>query len=351
MCVHKTIIFLGLVSGESILLKSNPIYVLNCGGLCNRLNNFINGIYVSRIFNRPLVLYWPVNRACQIRFDQLFDSEIQVEYFTDWEPKTISDYNEIVGKQCICYKKEWQSFNHHKKDFDRFRKYSKKKYGNKLIVDIKANQFGTLLQGGDLLDFVPAKERLKVLGSLRVVPELQKKIDDFCETNHFGKNVVGVHIRQTDAAIMNESHYLKKITAYLTKNPKQRFFICSDSSNVEKNFKYHLGENILLNPKKNPPLKIDGDDDWVTNKEGVEKYNVLRTENAMKEALIDLYLLGKSDFKIRSFGSFSNVGYYLSLINYYQDTDQLTMLTRGKVRYYTKYQKLKYLIEKIKYCR
>jgi len=75
---------------------------------------------------------------------------------------------------------------------------------------------------------------------------------------------------------------------------------------------------VIVYPKDYYPEKIDQGQPWRTNSQGKDAYNVFRSENSVKEAMIDLYLLSKTDFQIKisgSSGSFSRVASYLATTN------------------------------------
>ena len=330
------------------MFETNPIYVINCGGLCNRLNNIINGAFISELFKRPLVLFWPMNRACHIRFGQLFENNISVEDLPDWEPETPEAYAKMVGDKCVCYKKKWRFLAQNEMNPSIFRTYCDFSHGRSLLDDIKKNKYGTLLQGGELLSLVPAVKRLMALKGLRPISEIRERVKTFCIENRLDRTVLGMHIRQTDAANIQESFYINKIKSYLRRRPDCRIFICSDSIDAENKIARKFTKNIIINPKNNYPLKLDAQGDWTTDSSGVKKYNVFRSDNSVKEALIDLCLLARTTFKIRSFGSFSNIGFYLSLIEAFEEPQKMDILTKTKVRHYTEYQRLAHYVEKMK---
>lgn len=325
-------------------MSYNPIYVLNCGGLCNRLNNLINGTYVSDILKRKMIVYWPMNQACWCKVDELFQNQFNIKYFDNWEPETMGDYIGLFGNKCRFYRKEWPpGFSD-----ARFSRYDRYPGRRRLLGAINKCKNGVLLQGGTIFDFIPANQRLRILRELVPADDVRHAVDDFVLRNNLDKRIMGMHVRQTDAANINKDYFVKKLEATFSKRPKKRFFVCSDSTDLEHELRERFGDNVIINPKKAYPVRLDSNSGWITEVPGSGKYNVWRSTDSVKEALTDLYLLAKTRFVVRSHGSFSNIGYYLSLVEEFQGQDKVDFLTRLKIQHYNLYQRIIFRFERLK---
>lgn len=330
---------------------SEIIYSINYGGLCNRINNLINSIYLSKCLQRSLVIYWPINQACNCRYDDLFENDYKIVYLSgqDQELVNYEDYIELFGDNCTFYKKSWKDLSASNNGFSNIRSFDHFKNHSELLNDMRKVRKDVLVQSSRILPSIPPLEMLKGLKQLILKKEINNSIIAFCENNNINKDVIGAHARQTDAAIIREDFYVHKIDSFLRKKNTQRMFFCSDSKELEIKIKETFGQRLIINPKDHYPVKLNDSCEWVTSSQGVGKYNIFRSVNSVKEALIDLHLLGQTTFRVRSFGSFSTIGYYLSLINQNHKC-KISRFADFKISHYNDFQRFVYAVDKIKFA-
>ncbi len=248
------------------------------GGLSNRLKCLINSFNLSEKLGWKVVLYWPKDEACNCEFEELFDKKI----------KKIS--KEDLRK--ILKDKNYEYYDDSSKKIKGGKKFIilnliktgnfKKGYLNLLNVNLPSKKFNPKLRKiitNTFLDLKPKKEIISKANNF-----FNKKLD---------KDSIGLHIRKGDfvnlkseiCLISPSKEFEKIISKELIINPKIKIFLSTDSFKEEINLKKIFGKKIIICPKK---TKNRGE------------------EGAVKEALIDLMILSKTDKIYGTYGSTFN---------------------------------------------
>ena len=225
----------------------------NGGGIGNRLKGLISVIRIGKAYNRKVLLHWPKNvlMGCDFnvlfknKFNEISDRELDEtlkkkhSFYRDW-------LNNIKSKRRIHLFQCWR--------FLMLQNEIPRKFA-KVYPTIKGNNIDFEY------DRIPEKIKKEILSHLRsLIPtkEIKKRVKDFEKKNKVSE-MVGIHIRRTDfkkspdgrGNISTDDLFFKRIEEILKKNPKQKFFLCTDSLETEKEFKEKYGKRMVVLPKKN----------------------------------------------------------------------------------------------------
>lgn len=124
------------------------------------------------------------------------------------------------------------------------------------------------------------KEYLKYVRRLKPSKKISNAVNTFAK-KHNMKNMIGVHVRRGDFInywdgrdkVSSDEKYFQKMSQLISKNPKTKFFLTTDSMETQKKFIEKFGKSIIVSSNK--------DFHRGTNK-------------ATKDALVDLLLLSKT---------------------------------------------------------
>lgn len=124
------------------------------------------------------------------------------------------------------------------------------------------------------------EELLRHIRKLEPHKSIKRVIEGFIKTNNW-KNITGLHVRRTDfqltldgrGKVSTDEKFFTQMEKILSKNPKTRFFLATDSKETERKFINRFGSKIITYPKK-----------------GWDK----SSSEFTKEALIELLLLSKT---------------------------------------------------------
>jgi hypothetical protein len=107
-----------------------------------------------------------------------------------------------------------------------------------------------------LNEFLNKKEKYKYITKnyLKLHPEIKKQINTYVNGN-FGGNVLGVHVRVTDMnhshpylGIVNNTHYLDKISQVLNNGNFDKVFVASDNNETIEQLIKEYGDLIMYYP-------------------------------------------------------------------------------------------------------
>jgi hypothetical protein len=248
-------------------------------GLANRMNVLVSCMYLQKIVDEPFHYYWHQSEELNATFEDLFEPIP----FVDMHPAN----NKFKGcgiKYVRFFLMQWYGFV----------KYDKV-YTNKTF-------FSLLNKGLDTVTKELTNPKKKILLKIvcefgdctlnykffKPISKLQQQIDRISHT--FNAHTLGVHIRQTDnkRAIHDSPLHLfyKKMDTCLMNQPETTFFISTDDPSVEDAFKVKYGERIYTIPNKN------------FSRNSVE---------GMQQAVVDMFLLSKTQKIIGSFHSTFNI--------------------------------------------
>lgn len=235
-------------------------------GLCNRMRVLASAIELAKWNNSSLDVIWNLERKFNCRFEELFLVPSSVNKIVYRDLHTLSGN---IARNLIHFRSGGYDIRLFKKDINKLR------YNNL--------EFETLTKGKRIYistdsDFIRHDARLK---EFTVEESLAGKISSY--TDHVNQ-AVGVHIRRTDhkkAKIYSPtSLFIEKMDKEISEQPETRFFLATDSPEVEDRLVARFGDRIITHPKRS----LNRDD-----------------PDAIKDALIDLYCLASCK---KIFGSY-----------------------------------------------
>ena len=225
-------------------------------GLCNRMRALDSAIQLAEANNSQLEVIWNLERKFNCRFDELFLVPKCISNIIYRDMRTIPRI--IAGKLSNLF--HIQSDNcFFQKDIDR----------------LIRNEADFVELTADKTTFISTYIRYFSLNQnfreFTVEDSLQQIIRAYADRL---ENAVGVHIRRTDNRKATRSSptslFIKYMEREVINQPESRFFLATDSPEVETELVGIFEDRIIVHPKRS----LDRDD-----------------PDAIKDALIDLYCL------------------------------------------------------------
>ena len=291
--------------------------IVQCGGgLCNRINNLVNGIYLSGLLGRKLYVWWDLNQACHCPLEKLFSNDFDQNHkeaysddFVYYSPfHTDEIQNKVQNKYGeVARRPLWKHDaypNMHTRQAD-----SVSYLSGQIIAELNAIKSPALIFSSSLIltEVIPESAIGKILSDLQPVPELSVRIDSCIKTSNINNSVIGVHLRKTDYNLLDDRRVIRAIKKYLKADRGKKFLVCSDSMATEEKFKRLYPANILSIGEKSFIEKIDPE------KTDQSFYNLMRTEKSVQSALVDMYLLAHTSLEIFSpISTFAQTAFRLS---------------------------------------
>ena len=266
----------------------------NGGGIGNRIKGLISILRLSKELDRKPLLYWPKNVLMGCDFKELFD--FNVEEINDEE------LNRIKEEEDFDFYRDWLDNIYVKNDYliiQCWRFLMKKGEIRKKFAKV----YPTMK--GNNIDFeferIPlgiAGNIVKDLRKLKPSKEIMERVEKFDEEEKVNE-MIGIHLRRTDfnkspdgrGNISTDDLFVERIEEIIKKNPKQKFFVCTDSPETEKDLKEKFGESIVVFPKTN----------WI-----------MSSKEASKDSLTDLLLLSKTKKILGTYlSTFTEIAWWL----------------------------------------
>jgi len=263
-------------------MKKIILYVT--GGLSNRVFPLASVLEFTKITNRELFVYWPIDNRCGANFKDLYkDNNIsfidddflnslddsKTKYYSEFEDGVLNDFN-VYHRNFL------------------FNKYK----AQKLIVgalNFDLDVENICFTSNTFLNFVSLEISKNILKNFKVIDECLEKIEYFKNLLNLDEHIVGAHIRGCDFSISLD-YYVNKIQNILSNNKSQKIFICSDDNDFEKSLLTMFSDNIIIRQNKKYVNKKNVNSGWI--------HNTDTDIDCMKEAIIDLFLLSKTNFLI-----------------------------------------------------
>jgi|GEM_PF-309804 len=279
------------ITGVPYLICRKPIpkrVICYCvGGLGNRLLPLASCVELARRTGRQLVILWRNDDfRCQVAFRELFENQIPTLSDADMEqiraPKIYADMNDVSFEAALNQKSALS---------DLVLQYGA---ADRNAVSLEDENQDVIVYHNHLIPTLDRDQIRRFLQQLRPIPELQSRIDAFAAEQGIDRTVMGVHARGTDFNV-DVQRYAEKISKVLKQRQQQRFLVCSDDPQYERQLKEMFPDNIIVRPKQDHVRRADGQAGWINN--------TLTSKAAVQEAVVDMYLLARTDFKIFHQGS------------------------------------------------
>lgn len=249
-----------------------PAIVATCpAGLGNRMKCMVSTIKKAQEQEKMPLLYWPVNDRCGCTYDDLFKHKPFARELDEEElDKLKSNVDGLeINKTWTFTSRDEEPLNF------KFNKLTQKQRDE--FVDY-------------FKEFEPTQEIEDVIDVI-----YYKYSEDLA-----AGNVIGVHIRKGDynvsfdgrQHISTEKGFIFKMYDLLELNPDYKFLLCTEDKETEEKFEKLFGKDKIIYFHKRARGRGD--------------------VAAMKEALIDLYLLSKCDILLGTFlSTFSEVAWWI----------------------------------------
>lgn len=280
----------------------NKIYVFCNGGFGNRFYSLLTGLYVAYRVGRDPTVIWPVNNWCGAAFDQIFHSPVQFDQDIDYQTLINSKQTvNVLHNNFFDPGISWIPAIHTPIDA--------------IVHYIGSTDLDAVI-GTDSLP--PYVEPSVIKFGLMPLLEFQQDIVDRADQikKHQAKNQVfyGLHLRKTDAYRYANEHRLFNI---VDNNPEQLFFVCSDDAATEQEF--NRRSNVFIHDKDSYVEKLVNGN-WrteiVDDNGNRFPFNVNRSCDSVRQAMVDLLLLSHSDLQYNE----SNLSSFLTVAQLLQST-------------------------------
>ena len=254
-------------------------------GLGNRLRSLASCYVISQETGRDFKIYWDniTPNGCLARFDELFENKI--------ETISLDELGRL--ENCSVISEQYDAFRENEK-FGRISlKNLVSKYGclGKDGFNFGISSDNIIVFNNNFLSSVDRKKSYEFIQGLIPKKEIQDKIDE--EVNRLGlnKDIIGIHARGTDVGT-DVSFYVNQIKALLSGNPNLTFFLSTEDSDFERTICSTFNGRILTANKKFYINKVNNNDSWQNHN------NFFITNEHAKEAVLDIFLLSKTNIKV-----------------------------------------------------
>lgn len=255
------------------------------GGLGNRLNSLIAGLHAASLLGLQPVVSWPINRWCAAAFEDLFDAPFAADR------RSILEMNqENAGYLLVAH--EQQAFT-----LPRVFNPNAALRADDLVAALTPK-----LQGADGLVYynhrVPAyvgrQESDAIARTIQVKRPYREAADAYlAQAGLLGRDYWGLHLRGTDFGFSQRYFAFWYGVSRMLPGP---ILLCTDDPAVEAQFLRNPA--IVRRPAAALPQKFEQHKGW--NDAGRDEYgreftfNIHRGEDAIREAMIDFEMLGRS---------------------------------------------------------
>ena len=258
--------------------KSNLVF---CdGGLSNRLNSLIFALILREKYGAHWEISWPQNNWCGSDFSSLFQANMPVHnYPLNYFNKVHYDYTCLIHENQAYFNEGnfylHSSINSYQEYFDYLQKEKPVFYFHNQIPS-----------------FASIEDIRIALDNISVNSELKNIALNFCSDNNITDSVFGLHIRKTDFGNLVDDIALFD----LVKNSNNKFFVCSDDELITE--KFNDLKNCCSYLKKNYPTQLNINKGWQETIQDDQNrsfnFNITRSAESIKEALIDLLILSST---------------------------------------------------------
>ena len=256
-------------------MNSNKIISLCAGGLCNRLLPVASCYAFTKLTGRKLVICWEKHDVCNANFEDLFQNNIEI---ISW-----NDLKKIKGAYFVGNREDVISNN-----FSEIISNNNIN-NNRDLIDLNCPNEIIIHHHNNLIPSIDRNSVIEFLRSLQPITEIEDKINEFTNEFNLDKRVIGMHCRLTDFSVP-WSYYESEIQKQLNENPNCKILVCSDDIDFEKYIGEKYKSNVIIYNKKYRMVKKDQSKEWIHN-------NFVRDTGSVQEAIVDLFLLSKTNIK------------------------------------------------------
>lgn len=268
---------------------NNTIIPYCTAGIGNRLRTIASCGVIAEETGRKLRVYWDNKQmnGCLAPLNELFKNDIDV--ITLEELSELEDCHMTVEKY-DADREEWEFGVPVLKNLtNKFGAKGKNTYNhsitNKNIIVFNIS----------FLNNVDLNKSYKFIQNLKPTDDLQKEIDSVVGELSLSKDIIGIHARGSDFNVPVQ-HYITQIEQNLNVNPNQMFYLSTEDKNYENIIKDRFKNNVLVRDKKHYINRFPNTSGW-------SHKTFKRDIDHAKEAIVDMFILSKTNIKIYHQGS------------------------------------------------
>lgn len=271
------------------------------GGLANRLNTLICALVLKSCTKTAWKISWPTNNWCGADFSSLFETDLPID------DNSLSYYKKHQSRYKLIFHENQIGF-----DDNRIIYINQVDTLEKLLI-IVSRYPRILYYNNSIPSFITDEQFHNAWSKIGIKREILDLVGEFTANLKINSEIFGVHIRKTDFGNSVDDEKIYHDIA----NSDGRFFICTDSDEVQKRFA-NL-KNCVFVPKSRFPEKYAVEGSWndlIKDSEGrIYPFNVNRDSESVFWGLIDLLILSKTKIILTSGSSFLGFAARLSRVN------------------------------------
>jgi hypothetical protein len=262
----------------------NKLICYVTGGLGNRILPIASFMEFAKKTNRELYIYWPLDFRCKGSFSDYYSDKL-----------TFVDDNflwslPVENTQVLCLFPDGVSNDY--LIYDRTFLWKSREAGNLIYgeptLDNKVEN--VVCCTNTFLSAISQEDNEAALKNLQIKEDIIKDADDIAATLGLSKNILGIHLRGTDYNL-SPQHYAEMIGSELPSYSFNNIFICSDDEDYEVWI-----ENLYpMAIRRKGKIYITKENDAFI---GGWLHNTDTSAESLRDALIDIILLSKTNFKI-----------------------------------------------------
>ncbi|MDH4393019.1 MAG: glycosyltransferase [Aquabacterium sp.] len=278
-------------------LPARAMHIYCDGGFGNRFNTLVSGLILARQAGLRPVVVWPRNNWCGAGFSELFENRF-----------------DVIERELVTYVPERDKFQF-------FMTEDHLGMGVPNLSPLQADSCAAALAylGAGTLDvyyhtplmptYLDQGEVLALVRTLKLDAGIQQTAASFV-ARHALTDFLGIQIRRTDFGARGADD--QGLFELVRGCPQKQFFVCSDDAEVERQFSQL--PNVAVNAKNAYVEKmVDGDWNSVTLDHSGRPYacNVVRSAQSVRDAVVDLMVLARSQIVRTSNSTFLNTALLL----------------------------------------
>jgi hypothetical protein len=261
-------------------MSARKIFIHCDGGFANRFNVLIGGLFLAETLTLTPIILWNSNNWCGAKFFDIFYPTLQT---LEFDSKTFFKLNSV-------------KIISHENQFNQELDYELPSNFNSIneILNYVGNESDIFYYNNIIASWVSEDFFRSLNSMLTIKSEILDAAHELIKKYKLNE-YYGLHFRKTDfigIESVDDNYYRN----YIQSNPNFLFFVCSDDQKTEMDFKQH--PNVFTYEKTNYVEKYSSGewDSWIVDENGNQfPFNVKRSSESVKEAVVDLLILSYSN--------------------------------------------------------
>ena len=255
------------------------------GGLANRINCLANGLVIANMLQQKYKIYWPINRYCESKLTEIIEIEMETQNLGKQVLKNRSRCLIVADENFISAPEDLWINPRRPRNF---------KEAESEIIDA-AKKVEAIIIFYPIPFYEKYKEfRLEIKNLFNPKPEIMDLVRETELQMKIPEKYWGLHMRGTDAKKNNKYYKFFKL---LTKLIPGKYYLASDDCELIEFFSDR--PNVIKRENINFPSKAELNATWTSknlDENGdILPYNVRRTSDSIRDAMVDLLILSKSN--------------------------------------------------------